>query len=155
MATKKPPSSKTSPVKPTGTAYLIGRLDQVLNKHLRDALAPLGLTVQQYTALSVFRSVDSLSNAQLAERTMVSPQSANELVKTLEGKGWIQRRPDESHGKIIRISLTPAGTDVLNRCDVHVSEIEAAMFPGMSAEERQNLHEQLRSAVRALTVRLI
>lgn len=155
MATKKSLTNNTTSTKLTGTAYLIGRLDHVLNKHLRDGLAPLGLTVQQFTALSVFRSSDSLSNAQLAERTMVSPQSANELVKTLEAKGWIARRPDVTHGKIIRISLTQAGIDLLERCDSQVAELEQAMFPDMSNEDRQQLHELLRSAMRGLTVRLI
>ncbi len=57
--------------KPLGLAYLVGRLDHVLNKRLRESLAPAGLTVPQYTALSVFRTLGSLSNAQLAVRTMI------------------------------------------------------------------------------------
>ncbi|MBB3220032.1 MarR family winged helix-turn-helix transcriptional regulator [Pseudoduganella umbonata] len=145
------PLQNDTPGRPSGLAYLVGRLDHVLSRRLRDSLAPLGLTVTQYTALSVFRAQGSLSNAQLAERTMVSPQSANEMVKTMEAQGWIERRPDPSHGRIIQISLTIAGHAVMERCDAEVVKVEAQMFAGLALEEKMALHSALRGAVRALS----
>jgi DNA-binding MarR family transcriptional regulator len=133
-------------------AYLVGRLDHVLSQRLRESLAPSGLTVPQYTALSVFRAHGSLSNAQLAIRTMISPQSANEMVKSMEAKGWIERRPDPAHGRIIQISLTDAGAAVLGECDARVLEVERIMFPDLDEGERAKLQAQLRAAVRALSV---
>lgn len=137
---------------PSGLAYLVGRLDHVLKQRLRDSLAPCGLSVPQYTALSVFRAHGSLSNAQLATRTMISPQSANEMVKQMEEKGWIARAPDPAHGRIIQISLTDAGHSVLAECDVHVAATERQMFPDLDDEQRATLQAQLRGAVRALSV---
>jgi DNA-binding MarR family transcriptional regulator len=145
------PSQNDTPGRPSGLAYLVGRLDHVLGRRLRDGLAPLGLTVPQYTALSVFRAQGSLSNAQLAERTMVSPQSANEMVKAMEAQGWIERRPDPSHGRIIQISLTIAGHAVMERCDAEVVKVEAAMFADLTGEQKTALHAALRGAVRALS----
>ena len=138
--------------KPLGLAYLVGRLDHVLGKRLRDCCAPAGVTVPQYTALFVFRAQGALSNAQLATRTMVSPQSANEMVKQMEGKGWIERSPDPSHGRIIQIQLTQAGHAILGQCDGKVREVELRMFPDMTPEERTQLYVSLRSAVRALSL---
>jgi DNA-binding MarR family transcriptional regulator len=143
-------SSDTS--KPLGLAYLVGRLDHVLGKRLRDCCAPAGVTVPQYTALSVFRAQGALSNAQLATRTMVSPQSANEMVKQMEVKGWIERSPDPSHGRIIQIQLTRAGHAILAQCDGKVREVELQMFPDMTAEQRAQIHTALRAAVRALSL---
>lgn len=145
-------TSDTEPPKPLGLAYLVGRLDHVLNKRLRDCLAPSGLSVPQYTALSVFRAQGALSNAQLAVRTMISPQSANEMVKGMEAKGWIERKPDPSHGRIIQISLTDAGQAILRECDAKVREVETIMFPDMKDDERARLHAQLRAAVRAMSL---
>jgi DNA-binding MarR family transcriptional regulator len=135
-----------------GLAYLVGRLDHVLNQRLRESLAPAGLTVPQYTALSVFRAHGSLSNAQLATRTMISPQSANEMVKQMEAREWIARRPDPAHGRIIQISLTAAGEAILGDCDARVAEVESLMFGELAREERTQLQAQLRAAVRALSV---
>lgn len=145
------PHKTDTPGRPSGLAYLVGRLDHVLSRHLRECLAPLGLTVTQYTALSVFRAQGSLSNAQLAERTMVSPQSANEMVKAMEAQGWIERRPDPSHGRIIQISLTIAGHAVMERCDAEVVKVEALMFADLSIDQRYALHAALRGAVKALS----
>lgn len=135
-----------------GLAYLVGRLDHVLNHRLRESLAPSGLSVPQYTALSVFRAQGSLSNAQLAVRTMISPQSANEMVKVMEAKGWIERKPDPSHGRIIQISLTEEGHAVLRQGDAKVLEVETVMFPDLGDEDRAQLHAQLRAAVRAISL---
>jgi DNA-binding MarR family transcriptional regulator len=139
-------------IKPMGLAYLVGRLDHVLNQRLRDSLAPAGLSVPQYTALSVFRAHGTLSNAQLATRTMISPQSANEMVKQMEGKGWIARTPDPAHGRIIQISLTAAGEAILGECDAQVAAVENLMVGELGKDERAVLHTQLRAAVRALSV---
>jgi DNA-binding MarR family transcriptional regulator len=152
MAIEKKSSSAATPAKPMGLAYLVGRLDHVLNQRLRDSLAPIGLSVPQYTALSVFRAHGSLSNAQLATRTMISPQSANEMVKQMEGKGWIERSPDPAHGRIIQIGLTAAGEAVLREGDASVLEVEKIMFADLGQDERAQLHAQLRAAVRALSV---
>ena len=138
--------------KPVGLAYLVGRLDHILNKRLRDCVAPAGLTVPQYTALTVFRAHGALSNAQLAVRIMTTPQSANEMVKSMEGKGWIERTPDPSHGRIIQITLTDEGHAILAQCDSKVREVEMQMFPGTTEEQRALLHAQLKGAVRALSL---
>ena len=152
MPAKQPTTAGQAGNKPTGLAYIVGRLHHVLNKRLRDGLAPLGMTVPHYTALSVFRVLGTLSNAQLAERTMMSPQSANEMVKAMEARGWIARTPDPDHGRIIRISLTEAGVVILGRCDHVVRQVEDTLFVGVSDDERTWLHAQLKSAVKALSL---
>lgn len=135
---------------PIGVAYLLGRLDHVLSRRIRDALAPYGLTTNQYTALSALAAHDHLSNAQLAERSMVSPQAANEMVKTMEARGWIAREPDATHGRIIRIHVTPVGHAVLVDCDAAVAALERAMLAGLADEERERFHGQLRGVLAAL-----
>ena len=152
MPAKKTTSASRADKQPSGLAYIVGRLDHVLNRRLRDGLAPLGMNVSHYTALSVFRALGTISNAQLAERTMMSPQSANEMVKAMEAKGWIARAPDPNHGRVIRIGLTDDGLALLQRCDDVVSQVEHAMFPDLADDERTWLHGQLRSAVRALNL---
>lgn len=152
MSTLKKLSAVPKTPKPSSLAYLVGRLDHILKQRLRDSLAPCGLSVPQYTALSVFRAHGALSNAQLATRTMISPQSANEMVKQMEGKGWIARTPDPAHGRIIQISLTEAGQEVLANCDANVAELERLMFADLDEEAKATLQAQLRGAVRALSV---
>lgn len=136
--------------RPLGVAYMVGRLDRALNRQFRRLLEPMGLTIGQYTALSVFCSSGRLSNAKLAERTMVSPQAANELIKGMEKNGWIVRKPDPNHGRIINISLTNQGEKLLSRCNKVIASLERQMLQELSDKEIAALHQHLRSAVGVL-----
>ncbi len=133
--------------RPLGVAYMVGRLDRALRQCFRKVLEPMGLTVGQYTALSVFCSNGKLSNAKLAERIMVSPQAANELIKGMEKNGWILRKPDPHHGRIIQVSLTKAGQRLLIQCNKQIAGIEAKILEGLSDQEVKTLHGHLRNAV--------
>ncbi len=73
--------------------YLVGRLDGVVHRAIRDAIRDHGLSVGQYTALSVLGHRSGLSNAQLARRSLVSPQSAHELLLALENGAWCDAAP--------------------------------------------------------------
>lgn len=141
--------------KPSGICYLIGRLDHALSRRLRDCLSPIGLTVSQYTALSFLDAHGQMSNAQLAERSLTTPQAANEMVKTMESRGWIQKQPDQSHGRIVQITVTDLGKDVLRQCDAAVLRLETAMLRNMTAEERQAVQTQLRGLLNALTAMMV
>src|SRR4051794_29681132 len=104
-------------VAPVGTAqprvsYIVGRLDRGLSLAVEERVAEHGLTLPQYTALSVLRLRSGLSNAQLARRTFVRPQSMMQVISKLESSGLIERRPDENHGRILRTEITPKGRKV-------------------------------------------
>jgi len=135
---------------PKGIAYLLGRLDHLLNRQLGKAVAPFDMTVAQYTALSVLRRHGQMSNAQLAERSMVSPQSANGIIKSMQHKGWVQRESATTHGRIINLCLTPAGCERLKQCDAAVAQVERSMLAELSEVEQATLHAHLRDMLRGL-----
>jgi DNA-binding MarR family transcriptional regulator len=124
--------TRTSP--PIRIPYLIGRTDRVVKRRLTEALAPHGITLPLFTAMSVLQARGSLSNAQLAERSFISPQSANEIVKMMETKGWVVREPDPTHGRIVKLSLTANAEALLARCDETVKRLEAEMLEGIAPE---------------------
>ncbi|MGN5354666.1 MarR family winged helix-turn-helix transcriptional regulator [Ralstonia sp. L16] len=123
--------------------YLIGRTDRIVKRRLGEALAPHGLTVPQFTALSVLHARGSLSNAQLAERSFMSPQSANEVVKTMEARGWVTRTPDPTHGRIVMLGLTDEALALLALCDEAVSRLEKEMLQGIDVAHAALLHDLL------------
>lgn len=151
MIQKNPQFAQTWPDGPNGIAYLVGRLDHILNRRVRECVAQHGITAAQYTGLSVLHLHGQLSNAQLAERSMVSPQSANEMVKSMQSKGWVERESDSTHGRIIHLRLTPAGRDLLAQCDRAIVQVEQAMLAELSDAQQAVLHTQLRSMVKGLS----
>lgn len=147
----------TSPEKlrPSGICYLIGRLDHAVNRRIRDALTPLGLSVAQYTALSFLESQSQISNAQLAERSLISPQSANEMIKLMEKKGWVERAPDPTHGRIVRLSLTAGGQALLDQAHERVARLEGGMLGKLSLAQRNVLQQNLRQVLHTLSAIMI
>ncbi|WP_229256827.1 MarR family winged helix-turn-helix transcriptional regulator [Duganella lactea] len=148
-------NTATAQHRPTGVAYLIGRIDHVLSRRLRDSLGAIGLTAAQYTALSVLETQQRLSNAQLAERSMISPQSANEIVKAMEARGWIARQPDANHGRIIHLRLTDEGGALLRQCHAAVAQMEQAMLAELDDGQRGDLQTQLRQVLRSLSAMVL
>lgn len=148
--------SQTDPtLRPSGVCYLIGRLDHAINRRMREALAPLGLTVSQYTTLSFLESQVQISNAQLAERALISPQSANEIIKQMHTKGWVEREPDPSHGRVVRLSLTDAGRGVLGQAHAAVAALETAMLSNLGKSQRKALQGDLRQILHTLSALLV
>ena len=89
-------------------SYVIARLERAVRKEIGRLVGPRGLSVAQYTTLSILRSRSVLSNAQLARRLWVTPQSMNEVISALERAGLIERVPDAGNRRILRTTLTPA-----------------------------------------------
>lgn len=132
---------RTSPAR---IPYTIGRLDRALRQHISAATAAAGLTVAQYTALSVLRTRGELSNAELAQRSLVSPQAMNEIIQLLAGKGIVERRSHPAHGRIVHITLTPLGERLWRRCDRAVLRLERSLLRALSPADRQQLPRLLR-----------
>ena len=124
-------------------SYVIGRLDRVLRRHLAVALEPTGLTLPAYTALSVLRGQDGLSNAQLARRSLVTPQSMSEVLTLLVDLGYVRRLAEPGHGRVIRTELTDEGSRALDCCAVAVDEVEREMLGDLDADEATGLRDVL------------
>jgi DNA-binding MarR family transcriptional regulator len=143
------PTTTTSRADPS-LPYVVARLDRVLRRAIETAVNEFGLSVTQYTLLSVLASQPDLSSAQLARRAYVSPQSMNETLLNLEKEELLKRTPDPNHGRILRTRLTPKGRRLVERCDKKVAQIEAAMTAGMTKERQDLLRSMVMQAVRNL-----
>lgn len=138
------------PPKHPRVSYLIGRLHRVLRNALDDGIRAHGLTVAQYTALSILGDRPGLSNAQLARRSFMSAQSANQVLHALEELALVRRKLDPDHGRIGRAELTARGKTVLAACERVVDETERAMLQPLQRARQKRLMDDLRSCLRTL-----
>ena len=72
-------------------SYMIARVDRIISKYLTEHLSALEISLPQFTALSVLAAKPNLSNAKLAERSFIKPQSANKILQDLLANGWIEK----------------------------------------------------------------
>jgi DNA-binding MarR family transcriptional regulator len=131
-------------------SYVIGRLDRVLRRRLSAAVEPIGLTLPAYTALSVLRGQDGLSNARLARRSLVTPQSMSEVLTLLVDRGYVRRSAEPGHGRVIRMELTDEGNRALELGDRAVDAVEREMLGDLDTDEARSLRDVLIRCGRAL-----
>jgi DNA-binding MarR family transcriptional regulator len=144
------PQARTFP----RVSYLVKELERALRARIDEVLQPIALTAVQYTALSVLSLHAGMSSAQLARRSFVSPQAANEMVSALERRGLIRRQGDSEGGRALSIFLTALGERTLARCDGQVDALEAIFLRDFTDREQAQFRAMLRAgrdAVRAET----
>jgi DNA-binding MarR family transcriptional regulator len=132
------------------TLYLVKRLELAIRARMDEALRPHGLTALQFTALTALRARDRLSSAQLARRSFVTPQTMNEMVRWLERHGHIARRRDPDNRRVLLLTLTPAGMELLDRCAPSVEAIEAEMLSAVPAVQHALFRQSLELGYGAL-----
>ena len=76
-------------------------------------------------------SKSNLSNAKLAERSFIKPQSANKILQDLLSNGWIEKKPDPTHGRRILVTVTESGLVKLAECNKIVEALEQKMLQGI------------------------
>jgi DNA-binding MarR family transcriptional regulator len=130
--------------------YLIKRIEMVERARMEEVLRPLGVSLHQYTALSILERGGGLSSAQLARRHFVTPQAANLLVGLLERIGLIERRADPMNRKILRAWLTDEGRRVLKLCHLAVDDLETQMLGAFTPDQAKQFRWSLERTLTAL-----
>ena len=131
--------------------YLLKRAQGALSGAMSTALDAHGTTLSQYAVLVALDEQPGLSNADLARRTFVTPQTMNQVLHELEGRGSVVRRPHAVHGRVRQASLTPDGERLLRSCRAAADEVETRMLAGLPAADRQLVAAALRQFTEALT----
>ncbi len=130
--------------------YELKRAQHSLRLRMDEALKGIGITTPQYAAMSVLAEQPGLSNAQLARRSFLTPQTMNQILVRLEALGLVERREHPEHGRVLQAYLTQDGERLRSECDGTVATVEARMVSELSEEEQRRLLEALRGCVEAL-----
>jgi DNA-binding MarR family transcriptional regulator len=109
-------------------SYAVAALERSIRRSLTGTLRQFGLTVAQYTTLSLIGRRTGYSNAQLARRSFVSPQAMHEMISELQARALLERAQSSTHGTILLTYLTEAGRQLLDRCDATVDVMEQRML---------------------------
>jgi DNA-binding MarR family transcriptional regulator len=121
---------------PARTIYLIKRLETEVTAQMVKILGTYDITPSQFIILSfVGDNKTDLSSAQLSRRFLMTPQSMNEVVTTLQRKELLEKNKDPLHKRILRISLTEKGQAMLKQCNAAMDEFEVKLLEDFNKEE--------------------
>jgi len=144
------PATRTAAVGGQRLTYLIKRLEMAERSRMEEVLRPLGMSLQQYTALSILERRGGLSSAQLARRHYVTPQAMHQLVTMMERDGLIERRIDGGNRRILRAWLTGQGEEALLACHRAVDDVEGRMIAALGDDEASTFARALERCLAAL-----
>ena len=132
------------------TIYLLHQTSQGLRSRLEQALRPMSVTGLQYTILGLLDRHEGLSSADLARRFFVTQQTMNQVIAGMTKRGLIARAASEANRRILRMTLTPEGRDLLARCEVIADAIETDVLEGVPGGDLAQMREHLRALLRQL-----
>lgn len=114
--------------------YRLKLAQHALHRRLEEALKPLGLNPAQYAVLAQLNARPDQTNADLAERAFITPQSMQGVLAKLEGWKLVERRQDAHHGRRQLARLTPKGRLKAETANAEVMRIEEVLEAAVSPD---------------------
>jgi len=121
-----------------------------LRQKIDRALKPLHISFAQYSVLSALEEKSGQTNAELARRCSVTPQSMIRLTQGLVTSDFVVKTASETHGLLIHFALSKKGAKAI--CDAHVAvdKVERAFVQGLSKTELKRFLTNLKSCIARL-----
>ena len=107
--------------------FALKQAQQALRTRLDSGLREIGLTTPQYAVLAFLKVEAGASNAALARRAFVTPQTMQAILVALERAGLIARTPHPEHGRVQTTELTASGRGALEAASGIVANAEARL----------------------------
>ena len=104
--------------------FALKQAQQALRTRLDSGLREIGLTTPQYAVLAFLNVEAGASNAALARRAFVTPQTMQAILVALERAGLIARTPHPEHGRVQMTELTARGRGALEAASGIVADAE-------------------------------
>lgn len=125
--------------------FLLWRVTNRWQAAIRAALAPHDLTHVQFVLLAALAwsdAEDGMTQAALSRLVRVDPMMTSQVLRALEGKGLVERRPAPHDRRAIVVAATSAGAAVVNAANAAVEAADAEFF-GADATRPRTLVEHL------------
>lgn len=133
--------------------HMIRRLHQqstaVFVEHTK--AAGFDLTSVQFAALTALAADAGLDQATLAKRIAYDRATIGGVIKRLEQKGLVSRKPDDEDRRALKVSLTTQGEAVLAQLAPVVHTLQARILPNLSETEKDSLLALMAKALRPAT----
>ncbi len=125
----------------------MSQLSHTVEQEIASSLVDMNLTVLQLEVLAELSMDASLSTADLARLTFVTPQNMSLTVSKLADRGYLVRSAHATNDRINRLALTARGRRVLDRGVARAKRVESEAFAVLGRRERRSLLQVLRKSL--------
>lgn len=103
----------------------------------RAALRPFDLTHVQFillASLTWLHNGSPTTQRQLAEHAHADPMMTSQVLRALEARGLVERRPHPADSRARALTATPAGIDLANRANAAVENVDRSYFASLGTD---------------------
>jgi DNA-binding MarR family transcriptional regulator len=102
------------------------RTVDTVRRSMAEAVAPMGLTVQQYNVLRILRGAGTpgLPTLEVASRMIEQTPGITRMMDRLEKAGWVTRERCPTDRREVHCRISPAGLDLLASLDRVIDEAD-------------------------------
>jgi DNA-binding MarR family transcriptional regulator len=114
---------------------------------LQDLGSPMILFILQHRG----QNGEIAAQRELADQLHVSPATIATSLKSLERLGYVEKSADAQDARRKRISITPKGTEAVEKCRQIFNELDRWMMEGLTEAESETLdklHERMLNNLR-------
>lgn len=129
------------------------RASRILDQKMRVLVAGHGMELWEFDVLASLRRADpphQLTAGALVKLMMLSPGALTNRVDRLVARGLVTRDVDPNNRRQVLIGLTEEGRRLADRLIAVVAEGHGAMLAGLSADDRRQMAETLRTLLLSL-----
>lgn len=122
-----------------GISHELKILSHELLLAIEKRLLGLKISLPQYTALSCLEEKESATNAELARKSSVTPQTMIRIMRNLEKSNLVSKKAQNEHGLKQDFRLTNKGRNLICKAHIEVNAVEELMIKNFSKDEYVNL----------------
>ncbi len=104
---------------------------------LNRVLDGLGLNIPQYTALAILEENGVMTMGALADALGITMGAVTNIVDRVIDKGWASRERGEDDRRVVRVQVTPAGREVLDKAVTGGTDFMASWLKDFPEIERK------------------
>lgn len=110
-------------------------------RHYKPILDELDMTYTQYITMMVMWEHKSLHVKELGEYLYLDSGTLTPLLKTMEKKGWVERKRSAEDERVLNVTITEEGEALKDRALMVPERIGSCVK--LTPEEAQNLYQTL------------
>ena len=123
--------------------YNARRAALVIIDHFVRGMAEFDLRPVDFSVLSVIHHNPGVTSRQLCASLNILPPNLVGLIKALEQRGLIERRPHPQDGRALGLHPTEQGQVFMQKAEARASELEGQAAQGLSEAEQKQLIDWL------------
>jgi DNA-binding MarR family transcriptional regulator len=135
---------------PSYLSYLLYQTEQQRRSVAADRIAKFGLSFPKWVAMVALSRFGDCSMTRLARLAATDRTTLTRSVDGLIREGLVVRAASPTDRRIVSVSLTAAGEDLLARIREDLEPAHAELYAALTDEERANLTRYLQKMVTGL-----